>query len=57
MSHDTLKNLYDTIFSLAHHYKYNIHDIENLLAYELDIFVDMIKVENERQQDTNQLTG
>jgi hypothetical protein len=30
------------IFSLAQHHKYSISDIENLIPYERDLYVDML---------------
>ncbi len=50
MSHDTLSNLYETIFSLALHHKYSINELENLMAYELDIYLDLLGKEMERAQ-------
>jgi hypothetical protein len=53
MSHNTLGNYYQVIFSLAQHHHYSIADIENLYPFERDIFVDMLtdylkKLEEER---------
>lgn len=42
LSHSSLGNYYRTIFSLAQHHKYTIGDIENLLPYERDLYVDML---------------
>lgn len=42
------------IFSLAQHHKYSITEIENLIPYERDIYVDMLmqylKEVQERQE-------
>lgn len=43
MSHNTLDNYYKVIFAMAHHYHYQISDLENLICYELDIYTDMVK--------------
>lgn len=43
MSHNTLENYYKIIFAMAHHHHYQIGDLENLICYELDIYIDMIK--------------
>jgi hypothetical protein len=42
LSHSNLGNYYRTIFSLAQHHKYTISDIEGLLPYERDLYVDML---------------
>jgi hypothetical protein len=33
---------YKIIFSLAQHHKYSIGDIENLMPYERDLYMDML---------------
>jgi hypothetical protein len=52
LSHSNLGNYYKTIFSLAQHHKYTIGDIENLLPYERDLYVDMLIdfVEDQKNQ-------
>ena len=55
MSYKTLKVYYETIFSMTHHHHYSISDLENLMVYELDIYVDLLqahldKVEQEQQE-------
>ena len=37
-----LKEYYKLIFSLAQHHKYSLTEIENLIPYERDIYVDML---------------
>jgi len=55
LSHNTLLNYYNTIFSLAQHHKYSITEIESLLPFERDIYMDMLidhmkKVEEAKQK-------
>jgi hypothetical protein len=33
---------YKNVFSLAQHHKYSIGDIENLMPYERDLYMDML---------------
>jgi hypothetical protein len=33
---------YKNVFSLAQHHKYSIRDIENLMPYERDLYMDML---------------
>ena len=42
MSHNTLANYYTTIFALAQHHKYSISEVEDLIPYERDIYVEML---------------
>jgi len=42
LSHNTLANYYRSIFSLAQHHGYGIADIENLLPYERDLYMEML---------------
>ena len=42
LSHNTLENFYATIFSLVQHHKYSISDIENLMPFERDVYVQML---------------
>jgi hypothetical protein len=42
LSHNNLMAYYKSIFSLAQHHKYSIGDIENLMPYERDLYMDML---------------
>lgn len=42
MSHSSLQLYYKTVFSLAQHHKYQISEIENLLPYERDLYVELL---------------
>jgi len=42
LSHTSLGIYYKTLFSLAQHHKYSIADIENILPYERDLYVEML---------------
>lgn len=50
LSHTTLQNYYSMIFALAQHHKYSITEIENLIPYERDIYVDMLMSHLEAQK-------
>jgi len=51
MMSQTLLGYYKTIFSLVHHYRYGIADLENLMVYELDIYLDLLKEDAKEQED------
>jgi len=42
LSHTCLGIYYKTLFSMAQHHKYIIADIENILPYERDLYVEML---------------
>lgn len=42
LSHSSLKNYFSTIFSLSQHHKYSISEIEALMPFERDIYVQML---------------
>lgn len=43
MSNSTLHSYYQTIFSLAQHHKWSLSDIEGLIPFERDLYVQMLK--------------
>lgn len=54
MSHSSLANYYKVLFSLVHHHKYSISDIENLIPWERALLIDMVTShvrEEEKQRD------
>jgi hypothetical protein len=42
MIHNTLQNYYSVVFSLVQHHKYSITEIENMIPFERDIYVEML---------------
>ena len=56
LSHNTLNNYFTLIFALAQHHKYSITEIENLIPFERDIYVDMLLdfLEKEKERLNNQ---
>jgi hypothetical protein len=50
LSHTSLENYYSMIFALAQHHKYSITEIESLIPYERDIYVDMLMAHLEEQK-------
>ena len=61
LSHNTLANYYSINFSLIQHHKYPISDIENLIPFERDIYVQMLvdylKEVEEAKQKQQQKNG
>lgn len=52
LCHDSLANMYNTNFALLHHHKYSLTELENMIPWEREVYVNMliahIKEENER---------
>ena len=54
MSYNSLTNYYSLNFQLMQHHKYSLSDINEMLPFERDLYVDMLMAhlneEKERQQ-------
>tara|TARA_Y100000816_G_scaffold223234_1_gene168179 strand:- start:77 stop:268 length:192 start_codon:yes stop_codon:yes gene_type:complete len=52
LSHDSLFNYYETNFALMQHHKYSLTELDNMIPWEREIYVNLlakwIKEENER---------
>ena len=52
LSHDSVTNYYKTNFGLMQHHKYSLTELENMIPFEREIYVELlsqwIKEENER---------
>lgn len=56
LGYNTLMNYYTLNFALVQHHKYSLNEIENLIPWERDTYVDMLKdhiaKENDKLSDT-----
>lgn len=52
MSYNSLAAYYHVMFALHRHHKYSIQEIENMLPFERDIFLEMVvsAVEDEKKE-------
>ena len=59
MAHMDLESYYKTNFALMQHHKYNLSDIENMIPWERDIYVTLLKnwSEEEEQRIAQQQKG
>jgi hypothetical protein len=52
VSHNTLKNFYETNFALMQHHKWSLKEIEDMIPWERDVYVGQLskwlKEEKER---------
>ena len=56
--HDSLENYYKTNFALLQHHKYSLTELENMMPWERDIYVNLLiahinEVEQQRKQAQN----
>ena len=50
LGHTSLAVYYQTLFSMIQHHKYSLSEIEGMLPYELDIYVEMLAAFLEEQE-------
>lgn len=53
LSHTNLLNYYSMNFALAQHHKYQLSEIENLIPFEKDIYVNLLLTYLETLKDGN----
>jgi len=55
MSHDTATNFYKMNFAMVQHHKWSMYDLENLIPFERQLYIDLlaqhVKAEQERIKD------
>ena len=58
LSHDNLRNIYMTNFALMQHHQYSLTELENMMPWEREIYIQMVsnhvEKENERIKQENQ---
>jgi len=51
--HDSLINMYQMNFALMHHHKYSLTELENMMPFERDVYVAMLKQFLEEMEELN----
>ena len=51
MVHDSLANMYQMNFALVQHHKYSLTEIENMIPWEREIYVTLLKNYLEEQEE------
>jgi hypothetical protein len=51
MSHNSLANMYQLNFAMIQHHKYSLTEIENMIPFERDIYVTLLKNYLEEQEE------
>jgi hypothetical protein len=53
LGYDKLMNFYKTNFALIQHHKYSLSDIENMMPWERQIFLDLLKAHIKETDERN----
>jgi len=51
MAHESLESYFKTNFALIQHHKWSLSDIENLIPWEREIYVTLLKQWIEEEED------
>jgi hypothetical protein len=51
MIHNSLANMYQLNFALVQHHKYSLTEIENMIPWEREIYVTLLKQFLEEQEE------
>tara|TARA_X000000368_G_scaffold66327_2_gene47676 strand:- start:19605 stop:19790 length:186 start_codon:yes stop_codon:yes gene_type:complete len=54
MGYISLESYYETVFSMIQHHKWSITEIENLIPWERDVYVQMLSDHLKEQAKKNQ---
>lgn len=57
MTYNNLQNYYATNFALMQHHKYSITEIENMIPFERDIYIEMLANYIREVEEAKQKTG
>ena len=57
MAHTNLESYYKINFALIQHHKYSLTEIENLIPWERDIYVELLKAHIEEEKQKQQQNG
>jgi hypothetical protein len=57
MAHTDLASYYKTNFSLIHHHKYSLTELEDMLPWEREIYITLLQNYIEEENLKNQANG
>jgi hypothetical protein len=57
MAHESLESYYKTNFSLVQHHKYSLTEIENMIPWEREIYIALLKQYIEEENLKNSTNG
>jgi len=50
LGHNTIENYYQSLFSLVQHHKYSLTELENLIPWELDLYM-LLLIKHLKEQE------
>jgi hypothetical protein len=50
MGYDNLLNYFQTNFSLIHHHKYSLSELENMIPWERIVYIDLLKAHIKQEE-------
>jgi len=53
MVHDSLANMYQLNFALMQHHNYSLTELDDMIPFERDIYVTLLKNYLEEQEEAN----
>tara|TARA_Y100000590_G_C14867637_1_gene693850 strand:- start:112 stop:309 length:198 start_codon:yes stop_codon:yes gene_type:complete len=51
LCHDSLANIFQTNFAMVQHHKYSFTEIENMMPWERDIYINMLVDHVEKENE------
>ena len=51
MAHESLESYYKTNFALVQHHKWSLSELEDMIPWEKDIYVTLLKMWIEEEED------
>jgi hypothetical protein len=57
MAHESLESYYKTNFSLVQHHKYSLTEIENMIPWEREVYIALLKQYIEEENLKNSTNG
>jgi len=53
LSHDSLINHFQTNFALMQHHKYSLEDLNNMIPWEREVYLMLLKEHLEKEEEEN----
>jgi hypothetical protein len=57
MAHESLESYYKTNFALIQHHKYSLTEIENMIPWEREVYISLLKQYIEEENIKNNANG
>ncbi len=57
MAHESLESYYKTNFALIQHHKYSLTEIENMIPWEREVYISLLKQYIEEENIKNNTNG